>query len=79
MLKEFKINYKGLTLLIVGIYVKGRGFINHDDEPEEDEFIIDEYNVTAYNSINELRDFILSLSVIDLNEVSRMCLEQCIE
>lgn len=78
MLKEFKIDYKGLTLLVTGSYIKGRGFINYDDEPEEDEFIIDDYNVTDYNSIDDLRDFILSKRLINDREIERICLEKCI-
>lgn len=79
MLKEFKIDYKGLTLLVTGSYIKGRGFINYSDEPEEDEFIIDDYNVTDYNSIDDLRDFILSKRTINDREIERLCLEKCIE
>ncbi len=77
MLKEFKIDYKGLTLLVIGTYIKGRGYINPLDEPEEDEFIIDAYNITDFNSIDELRDFILGKFIINDREIERICLEKC--
>jgi len=77
MIKQFKIDYKGLTLLVSGTFIKGRGYINHDDVPEEDEFIIDDYNLTAYNTVDDLRDFILNFSIINENEVSRICLDKC--
>ena len=79
MIKEIKIQYKGLTLLVLGDYIKGAGWINDIDPPEEDEFWINEYNVTEYNTIDDLRDFILSNSSINDVEIERICIEKCKE
>ena len=79
MIKEIKIEYKGLTLLVLGDYIKGAGWINDIDPPEEDEFWINKYNVTEYNTIDDLRDFILSNSSINDVEIERICIEKCKE
>ncbi len=76
-MKEIKLQYKGLTLLVIGTFIKGAGWFNDLDPPEEDEFIINEYNVTEYNTIDDLRDFILSNSAINDYEIEQMCLEKC--
>lgn len=78
MSREITIEYKGLTILVKGEFIKGRGFISYNDPPEEDEFIIEEYNITDYNSIDDLRDFILSNKKINDAEIERICLEYCI-
>lgn len=79
MSKEIIIQYKGLTISVIGTFIKGRGFINYNDPPEEDEFIIDCYNITDYNTIDDLRDFILSNKKINDAEIERVCLEYCQE
>ena len=79
MMKEIKLNYKGLTIVVAGNYIKGAGYFNVLDPPEEDEFIIDEYNITSFNSIEDLRDFILSDSMLNHVEIELMCLEKCKE
>lgn len=78
MIKEIKLEYKGITFLVTGDYIEGAGYIN-DNPPEEDEFWIQEYNVTEYNTINDLRDFILSNSSINEQEIERICIDKCKE
>jgi hypothetical protein len=80
MIKEIKLQYKGLTFLVTGDYIKGAGYSNDlYTPPEEDEFWIKEYNVTEYNTIDDLRDFILSNSVINEQEIERICIDKCKE
>lgn len=79
MIKEIKLEYKGLTFLVTGDYIKGAGYINDLDPPEEDEFWIKEYNVTEYNTIDDLRDFILSNSSINETDIEKICIDKCKE
>lgn len=78
MLKRIKIKYKGLIILVTGDYIRGRGYINYNDPPEEDEFFADDFDITTYNTIEQLKEFILSESHLNLLEIEKLCLEECI-